>query len=136
MKYKKTMIGFAAILVCIAVFVGIYQFTRPKTMAGSKKYTVTVVDSKGEQTSYKASTDQKYLLGALKELDKNSDFSIAGKNETYGFFITTVNGKKVNYDKHKTYWAIYVNGKYGQNGCESQPVTDGDSYRLVYETSK
>ena len=37
-------------------------------------------------------------------------------------------------DGSNAYWAIYVNDEYGMYSLDTQPVTDGDSYALVYET--
>ena len=47
--------------------------------------------------------------------------------------ISSVNGLKAD-DTKKTYWAIYVNGEYGQYGADSQPVNDGDEYALKLES--
>ena len=134
MKRKKIIGLIIALVVIAAVFFGIYKANKPTTMVGSKEYTVTVVDDKGNKKTYEASTDKKYLGAALKELDKNSDeFSIKGTKSEYGTYITTVNGLKADYNKDKAYWSIYVNGKYGQNGVDSQTVKKNDKFRLVYE---
>lgn len=97
---------------------------------GAKKFTVEVVDDQGESTSYESATDQEMLYDALLEID---GLTIDGYESDYGFYITAVNGLTADYEKDGAYWSIYVNGEYGSYGVESQPVTDGDSYRLVYE---
>lgn len=41
----------------------------------------------------------------------------------YGLFVDTINGETANYNVDGSYWAAYVNGKYGQYGVDSQPVS-------------
>ena len=76
-----------------------------------------------------------YLKEAMDELAARTDFTFDGSDGEYGFFIESVNGLKAVYEEDNAYWAIYVNGEYGQYGADQQPVTDGDVYRLAYEIS-
>ncbi len=48
--------------------------------------------------------------------------------------LYTVNGLTADFTTGNAYWAIYVNGEYGSYGLSQQPVTDGDTYAIVYET--
>ena len=68
----------------------------------------------------------------MDELKNTDDFDYESSAGEYGMYITSVNGIKAD-DGQKTYWAIYVNGEYGQYGAGSQPVSDGDVFKLVYE---
>lgn len=131
---KKIVLGVVSVVLLIAVFAGIYFLFGPKTTEGSKSYTLEVVDDAGNTKDYKASTDAEYLRDALEELEESEDFSMEGDEDDYGLYIDTVNGVTADYDADGAYWAIYVNGEYGQNGVDSQPVHDGDAFKLVYET--
>ena len=34
------------------------------------------------------------------------------------------------------YWGFYINGEYCSYGIDSQPVSDGDIFEIVYEEIK
>lgn len=133
---KKIIIGAVILIVLLAVFAGIYAAFGPKATQGSKEYVLEVVDDKGEMTKYTGHTDAEYLRGALEELEKTEDLTIEGEESDYGLFINTVNGVTADYSSDKAYWALYVNAEYGNYGVDSQPVTDGDTYSLVYKVVK
>lgn len=133
---KKIIIGAVILVVLLAAFAVIYVVFGPKAAQGSKEYILKVVDDNGETTEYTGHTDAEYLRGALEELEKADDLTIEGEESDYGLFIDTVNGVTADYSKDKAYWALYVNGEYGNYGVDSQPVTDGDTYSLVYEIVK
>lgn len=133
---KKIIIGAVILIVLLAAFAVIYAVFGPKATQGSKEYILKVVDDNGETTEYTGHTDAEYLRGALEELEKADDLTIEGEESDYGLFIDTVNGVTADYSKDKAYWALYVNGEYGNYGVDSQPLTDGDIYSLVYEIVK
>mgnify|MGYP002671882833 FL=1 len=133
---KKIIIGAVILVVLLAAFAVIYAVFGPKAAQGSKEYILKVVDDNGETTEYTGHTDAEYLRGALEELEKSDDLTIEGEESDYGLFIDTVNGVTADYSKDKAYWALYVNGEYGNYGVDSQPLTDGDIYSLVYEIVK
>lgn len=133
---KKIIIGAVILIVLLAAFAVIYAVFGPKATQGSKEYILKVVDDNGETTEYTGHTDAEYLRGALEELEKADDLTIEGEESDYGLFIDTINGVTADYSKDKAYWALYVNGEYGNYGVDSQPLTDGDIYSLVYEIVK
>lgn len=133
---KKIIIGAVILVVLLAAFAVIYVVFGPKAAQGSKEYILKVVDDNGETTEYTGHTDAEYLRGALEELEKADDLTIEGEESDYGLFINTINGVTADYSKDKAYWALYVNGEYGNYGVDSQPLTDGDIYSLVYEIVK
>ena len=47
--------------------------------------------------------------------------------------VEVVNGEQAIYAEDNAYWALYVNGEYGQYSANQQPVTDGDTYTWTYE---
>ena len=69
----------------------------------------------------------------MDDLKNTEDFTYESSTSDYGMYISSVNGLKAD-DTKKTYWAIYVNGEYGQYGADSQPVNDGDEYALKLES--
>ena len=132
-KSTKITIAVLAAVVVIAAFVGVYFAFGPKTTQGAKAITVEVVDNNGQTTTYETRTDAEYLRQALEELDDATDFAIEGEESDYGLYITTVNGITADYNADGAYWSVYVNGEYGMYGVDTQPVTDGDTYSIVYE---
>ncbi len=87
-----------------------------------------VVRVDGKETSFRYSTDAEYLGEVL-----TAEKLVEGDDTEYGLMITTVNGVKAD-SGNREYWAIYVNGEYGQYGADSQPVADGDIFILALET--
>ena len=132
-KKRSYIIGVAAIIVCIIGFAAIYINFAPKPSAGGQKeYTLEVFDG-NNSAQYSGKTDSEYLSGLLDELQNTSDFEYENAAGDYGTYIVSVNGIKAD-DSQKTYWAIYVNGEYGQYGADQQPVNDGDVYALKLES--
>ncbi|MBP3869805.1 MAG: DUF4430 domain-containing protein [Faecalicoccus sp.] len=131
MKNKK-WIPIVGLLILIAVAFGIYSMNKPEVSDNLKSVTLEVVDSKGKSTDYKIDTEAQYLIGVMDELAKNQDFTYKAEDSEYGAFITEVNGEEAK-SEDSAYWAIYVNGEYGQYGASEQPVNDSDAFKLAYE---
>ena len=131
---RKIIVG-GIILVALMVAFGIVYFmngTVPQT--GSKNIVVEVTKESGVTEEYKLSTDAEYLRIAMDELvAQGSGFSYDGTDGEYGIMIEYINGERASYTEDNAYWALYVNGEYGQNGCDTQPVSDGDVYAWKYE---
>ncbi len=131
---KKIIIGGVIIIVLIAAFALCYNIFVAKPTEGSKNVVIEVVDSTGTTTSYDIHTDAKYLDEAMEELANTDDsFSYSGSEGQYGIMVEVINGEQAIFDKDNAYWALYVNGDYGQYSANQQPVTDGDTYTWVYE---
>ncbi len=133
MKNKRPIIiGIVAIVVCIVAFALLYWRFSPRPASGAKAYVLEVSDG-NRDTAYSGKTDAAYLSELLEEVAKTEAFDFESMNGDYGMYITSVNGVRAGEDE-KTYWAIYVNGEYGQYGADSQPVNDGDSFALRLES--
>lgn len=130
---KKIVLGVVIVAVLAALLAGVYFFFGPKGTKGAKEYTLEVVDDQGESTKYTGHTDAEYLREALEELEEAEDFSMDGEDGEYGLYIETVNDVTADFEKDGAYWSIYVNGEYGMNSVDNQPVADQDAYKLVYE---
>ncbi len=133
-KIIKTVSALAVLAAVICVFLVVYRLMGPGSAsnAGGKNITIEVTGSDGETVSYAVSTDAEYLRQAMDETD---GLTYGGSESEYGMMVETVNGEKAVYAEDNAYWAFYVNGEYGSYGIDSQPVTDGDTYSIVYEAA-
>lgn len=100
-----------------------------------KNISIEVVDKDGNKKEYKEETDAEFLKGAMDELAEDGDFSYSGNDSGYGIMVDHINGQRADYTQDGAYWAIYVNDAYGNNGIETQTVTDGDTYSFRYESA-
>lgn len=116
----------AACLLCAGI---IYVLNKPGASGGEKAFEVTVIDNNGASTEYEGHTDEEYLRGALEALE---GFTMSGTESGYGLMVETVNGVSAVYDKDNAYWAFYVNDEYCSYGVDTQPVNDGDYFKIVY----
>lgn len=127
---KKIILGLVALVALIAVFVGAYALLREKPVEGAKTFTVEVIDDAQKSTTYTGHTDAEYLRQALEELE---DFEMAGSEDDYGLYVQTVNGVTADFNADGAYWSFYVNGEVCNYGVDTQPVEDGDAFKIVYE---
>lgn len=119
------------ILVLAAILLtGLWWFTISRGAVGAKHITITVTGQDGAMKSYQVDTDAAYLKEAAESV-----LTLEGKETSYGFAVYSINGETADFEKGNAYWAIYVNGQYGNYGIDQQPVTDGDTYGFVYETN-
>ncbi len=126
---KKLFIGVGVMVLLIALFAVLFFLFRPKAVQGAKSITIEVVDNNGASTVYDVHTDAEYLRQAMEEA-KGLEFS--GAESEYGMMVETVNGITADYNVDQSYWGFFVNGEYCNYGIETQPVTDGDAFRIVY----
>ena len=127
---KPLIIGAAILVVLIAVFGTVYFFFRLKTAGGEKSIAVEVIDNTGASTVYNHNTAAEYLRQALEEIE---GLTVEGEESDYGLYVKTVNGITADYETDGAYWAFYTNGEYSQNGIDSEPVHDNDSFSIKYE---
>ena len=132
---KKIIIGLVCLVGLVAAFAVCWKVFGPKATKGDKHITVEVVNSEGATTDYELDTDAEFLRIAMDELH-DQGFSYDGTDSEYGIMISAINGETADYATDGAYWALYVNGEYGQYGCDSQPVTDGDTYTWTYEKAQ
>ena len=134
---KGIIIGAVVLAVLIAVFGVVFFINRPATSKGSKRIVIEVKNSNGDVSDYDFATDAEYLKEAMDELAANgSGFSYSGTESEYGIMVEYVNDERASFTEDGAYWALYVNGEYGQYGADAQPVTDGDKYAWVYKLAQ
>ena len=126
---KKIMAGVITLIAAIGLFIGVYMNFKPQAEAGGKNITIEVIDDAGESTMYEVATDAEYLREAFEDAD---GLEVLGDESEFGLTITSVNGLEADFNVDSAYWNIMVNGEYGQYGADSQIVTDGDAFQLVY----
>lgn len=131
MKNKKSL--WIIILAAVAaVMLGVYFFAKPKPAASAKAVVIEVRDKEGNEKSYSGNTDAEFLKDAMDDLS-SAGFAYEASDSEYGLFVTSVNGVTAD-SADSAYWAVYVNGEYGQYGISEQPVADGDTFTFAYET--
>ena len=134
---KPIIIGVTVLVALIAIFAVVFFVNKPQTSKGGKNITIEVTGSNGETADYELSTDAEFLKQAMDELAAdNEQFSYSGTDSEYGMMVEYVNDERALYAEDGAYWALYVNGEYGQYGVDSQPVTDGDTYTWTYEKAQ
>ena len=94
---------------------------------GAKTVKVEVKAEK-QSITFTLHTDKETLGEALMEHNL-----ISGENGPYGLYVKLVNGIEADYDKDKTYWALYKNGEYMMSGVDTTVIADGEHYELVKE---
>ena len=129
-KNKKAAIiaGIAAVAL-IVIMGAVYLVYGPKTSSGTKSITITVVDNEGNEKVYKVTTDAEVLSEAFQDAE---GLSVEGEDAEYGLVVDTVNGLRADYTKDGAYWSFLVNGEYSNYGVDTQPVQNGDEFRIVY----
>ena len=127
----KIVLSAAALIAMIAVLIGVYVTFGAKAVAGSKDITIEVVNKAAESTLYELSTDAEFLRQAMEEAE---GLAFEGEEGPYGLAISSVNGEVADFNVDGSYWSFYVNEEYCNYGIDSQPVMDGDAFRIVYTT--
>lgn len=126
---RKIIIGAAALILLIAVFLIIFNVFREKPVQGSKSITLEVLNQEKQTSTYQVQTDAEFLRQAMEE---TKGFRFDGEEGDYGFTLFTINGETHDWNVDGSYWAVYVNGEYGQYSIDNQPVKDGDVFRFEY----
>ena len=134
---KRILLGGIILVALLAILGTVYFKFGPKVFAGKKEIVIEVVNSEGQSTEYQLKTNEEYLKQAMEELAKeDSSFSFSGTDSEYGLMIEEINGQRAVFAEDNAYWALYVNGDYGQYGADQQVVADGDVYSWKYEVSQ
>ena len=87
-----------------------------------------MTDAESKETVFEIHTNKKTVGEALLELNL-----IAGEQQSAGFYVKTVNGVTVDYDKDGKYWAFYIGGEYAMSGVDTTKITPGATYAFKVE---
>ena len=88
--------------------------------------TVEVVHKSGESTEHTLTTTKTTLADALLEASLAS-----GNEDTYGLYITTVDGETADYSVDQSYWALSKDGEALMTGADTISLEEGAEYDLV-----
>ena len=127
MKNKKMIVIAIALIVCVAVMLGIWMATRPETVEGSKTITVTVVHKDGTSQDFTYQTEEEYLGPVLL-----AEGLAEGEEGPYGLVISAVDGETADWNVDQSYWALFIGEEYATTGADGVALTDGGVYKLVY----
>ena len=125
MNKKALIIIVAAFLALILALGAAWFIWGEKTMQGSKEITIEVISKDGSSTVYEVKTDGEYLREAMDEAEGLA-------YELADGMVLTVNGERADYVQDGAYWGFYVNGGYCNYGIDTQPIADGDAFRIEY----
>lgn len=95
---------------------------------GAHSFTFEVSLSDGTSYHYTVQTDQEILGKALLDLGL-----IDGEDSTYGLYVDTVLGEKLDYNTDGYWWALYENGESSAKGADGLTITDGSTYAFRAE---
>ena len=122
---KKKLVAVGAVILAIALLLGIYFTFGVNSSKGSKLVTIEVVSPDGASTIYVVQTNAEYLRQVMDETDGLT-------YETNDGMVMVVNGVRADYILDGAYWAFYVNDGYCNYGIADQPVNDKDNFRIQY----
>lgn len=128
-KFSKKWLLLLIPIALVAVLVTVMLIFSPKGEKGSKTITISVVDSAKQTVTYTTKTDAEFLRQAMEETD---GLTFSGDESEYGLMVIVVNGETADYNVDGSYWAFYINDEYCNYGIDSQPVADGDSFKIEY----
>lgn len=126
---KKVIIGAAVLAAAVVMMAAGFFLFREKPVEGSKAIVIEVVDNEQKTVTYNVKTDVEYLRQAMEEAE---GLEFSGAESEYGMMVDTVNGITADYNVNGAYWSFYVNGGYCNYGIDTQPVQDGDTFRIEY----
>ena len=124
---KKLWIALGALILVVAILVGVFFLTRPEVQEGAKAITVTVVHKDKTEKTFTYHTDEEYLDKVLL-----AEGLITGHEDQYGLVVETVDGERADWTLDNAYWGILIGEEAATTGISAIPVYDGSSYRLVY----
>jgi len=112
---------------------GLWQdatYRHDKTFGKGDTEITLVVEAGGESVTFTVRTDKTNLADALTEHG-----IVSGEvTELYGLSVYTVNGMTANWNTDGAYWSLYVGDAYATSGASFIEITDGATYKFVYES--
>lgn len=126
-KYTKLAAAVLALLAVAALFWGLHLSSRPEAIAGLKSVAVEVVHQDQSEQTFRFQTDKEYLGELLL-----AEGLVKGEQGPYGLYITEVDGEVADYAENKAFWALFIGEEYATQGADTTPISDGDTFALVY----
>ena len=129
MNNKKLIAAVLALVLVVAVLVGVYLATRPEAVEGQKNVTIVIVYKDGTEKKLEYATTHEYLSQLLLEKELVTGY----ESEEYGFTIESVDGITLDWSADGAYWALYEGEEYAVTSAAGIVLTEGGVYKLVYE---
>ena len=129
MKTNKKVFALIAIVLVVALMVGVYVMTRPQAVEGGKNVTVVIVYEDGTEKKMEYATELEFLSELLLEKELVTGYT----SEEYGFTIEGVDGIVLDWATDSAYWALYEGDAYATTSAAGIVLVDGGVYKLVYE---
>ena len=142
-KFLTCILCLGMIVMMVTAFVSCKKEAEVDDLWQNAKYTKDTQLGKGDTTvtvdlvtedktiTFTIHTDKDTLGEAL--IDHKL---ISGEKGPYGMYVKKVNGIEADYDKTKTYWGFNKNGESMLNGVDSEKISHGDKYEIVYTAEK
>lgn len=127
MKNKRMILVAVALIVCIAVMLGIYMTTRPETVEGSKTITVTVVHKDGSEKVFTCHTEEEKLGPVLV-----AEGIVVGEYGEFGLYFNTADGETADWNVDQGWWQVFIGEESAMVGADQIVIADGDTFKLVY----
>jgi len=109
------------VFVLVLVIVFVTACTDDKKESGVK-YTLKVTDGEGTVVSFDITTEKEKVGDALRD---------EGIIVETGY-ITTVNGKTLDWDVDKAYWRFVINGEDSMEGVDDVSAVEGTVYEFIF----
>ncbi len=122
----KLFIAVTALVVVVAIMLGVYTSQRPEAVEGQKTITVDVIHGDEEVKTFEVTTTLESLGEALEE-----EGLIEGEEGPYGIYIKTVDGETVN-DANQEWWCLTKGGEEWMDSADQTIINDGDKYEFTF----
>ena len=105
----------------------VYTSANGGDVTGSKTITVEVVHKDESTKTFTYHTDEEFLAEVLV-----GEGLVEDNQGDFGLYILVVDGERADYEQDGAYWSLLKNGEATITGASETPVSDGDSFSLVY----
>ncbi len=130
-KNKKTIIAVIVLIALVTAAALVWYFNKPAADANSadKTVSVSVIHGDGSEKSFKISTNEQFLRGALEQ-----EKLIEGDDGEYGLYITAVDGEKAD-ESIQQWWCVNnAEGEMLPTSVDKTAIRDGDGYEIILKT--
>ncbi len=126
---KKIIVSLLVLIIAVCGIFGYKAYVNSNAVYGMKEYTLIVTDT---ENSFNEKFELKTTESSLgDDLDKQG--LIQYKKDSYGRFVTGVNGRKAD-DSKQQWWNLIINGESSQRGIDDVMINDKDEVKLVLTT--
>ena len=123
---KILTISLSTLVILIVIFASMFFIFKPKTQAGEKQFTLTVVVSSQDIRNYNLKSNEEYLGAALKD-----EGIISGvESPETGIFITSVDNITAD-ENNREYWQLNKDNVPLETGVDSTVLNNGDDYEFI-----